>query len=571
MAINNNQTTPKDAQEALKKILNLDNSTNPDYEYTDPIEGVDIVQTPKDKLETPIGIREDGVLQLIDPNAINDFYYKISFPGTNTLVNAKLTEGLGFSWTPTGNWIIGQNGTEVYEVTENVELKLKALNESSQWIIIGVKNPLTIIPGADAITRFSSQFIVHNDYISMTNGESVATIEQDTDEYLQQALDDDTIIVVEENDIILKKNSSQERVTDDYIVITNGISLTTIGEDEQQFLQDALNENSTIVVEENDIILKKDTSIEKITNDEIFLQTQKSKIDMTDESITLTNDYTKELTYLGKKILKDNPNNYYSQINVAEDKLTLLNGNSQVQIDNTEIIIENEDSSITLSDNGTTIQKGNTTFNLENNQVTIAINNANTNSGCPDGSNSENQSSTLELLVDGTWAYINGQKICVCPCGSGGSGTTCINTTLTVSPASGQGEESVNLTGVLTGNNNPIPNELIIFSVNGNSIGTATTDSSGTAILSYTITETSGSYSIDVTFGGDSIYCPSEGTNTLTVTGNSLIPTTIIIPTQTYTSGSIGTLVAKLVDVNGEPISGQQLWVFFPRVKVWPA
>ena len=400
MAINNNQTTPKDAQEALKKILNLDNSTNPDYEYTDPIKGVDIVQTPKDKLDTSIGIREDGVLQLIDPNAINDFYYKISFPGTNTLVNAKLTEGLGFSWTPTGNWIIGQNGTEVYEVTENVELKLKALNESSQWIIIGVKNPLTIIPGADAITRFSSQFIVHNDYISMTNGESVATIEKDTDKYLQQALDDDTIIVVEENDIILKKNSSQERVTDDYIVITNGISLTTIGEDEQQFLQDALNENSTIVVEENDIILKKDTSIEKITNDEIFLQTKKSKIDMTDESITLTNDYTKELTYLEKKILKDNPNNHYSQINVAEDKLTLLNGNSEIDLTNDQITLTNQNSIVTV----------------ENGQVTVSISNANTDSSCP-GNPSANNSPALEFIINDEWVYINGQKVCVCPCG----------------------------------------------------------------------------------------------------------------------------------------------------------
>jgi uncharacterized protein with PhoU and TrkA domain len=309
--MDNDQTTPQDAQEALKKILNLKNPDNPDYDYIDPKDSEiqDIVQTPKDKLQTSIGIREDGVLNFIDPAAKENFYFNIAFSGTQTFVNAKLMEGLGFNWTPEGHWEKDEDGFWIYVVDEEVEMKLKAINQSNQWEIIGVKNPLTIIPGADSITRGNSQIIIYNDYTSITNGEKVATIEQDaenpsqaTNNYLQEVLDDsetqDSLIAVKRDEIILKRENSEEQFTNDHIILINGEDSTgSINEEElRQLLENS--ESSIVVIKEDNIIIKKTNATITVEEDDIVIQKGDSTsiITLTDDLITLINgDATVEI------------------------------------------------------------------------------------------------------------------------------------------------------------------------------------------------------------------------------------------------------------------------------------
>ena len=68
-----------------------------------------------------------------------------------------------------------------------------------------------------------------------------------------------------------------------------------------------------------------------------------------------------------------------------------------------------------------------------------------------------------------------------------------------------------------TNNTIPISGKTIQFSVDGNPVGTATTNTNGIATLEYTITPNAGTYPINATFAGDEIYATSTGTNNLTV------------------------------------------------------
>jgi hypothetical protein len=158
--------TGEDAREALKKILNLKKEDESSYAQEESSNGEiqeNVTQTPEDILDTPIGVR-DGVLKSINPNASNGFYYEIYFSGPNTSVYAKLTYGLGFDYTPEGEW-----EGNVYKVTEEVKVKLQAIKDTLQWIIVGVEEEPVIIPGAATITRGGSQIITHKDHVIIKN------------------------------------------------------------------------------------------------------------------------------------------------------------------------------------------------------------------------------------------------------------------------------------------------------------------------------------------------------------------------------------------------------------------
>jgi len=103
---------------------------------------------------------------------------------------------------------------------------------------------------------------------------------------------------------------------------------------------------------------------------------------------------------------------------------------------------------------------------------------------------------------------------------------------LTVNNASGVNQSQVNLTAILTdptNNNQGIPGETVIFTINNVSVGEATTDSTGTATLPYTINQLSGCYStIQAEFEGDNNYNPA-------VNSNALYVQTIITPYLTVT------------------------------------
>jgi hypothetical protein len=224
MAIKPNQNTPEDAQAALKTILGLNNDPNPDYsqqqnqqvnQETTPVSS--ITQTPKDKLETPIGIREDGVLKSIDPNAQDEFYYNVIFSGSKTTVSAKMMDGLGFGYTPEGQW-----NNDIYECTEVVNVKLEAIQNSLQWMITGVEIPLNIIPGTSYIIRGNSYVYVDNEEVVITNNNSTIIIEND-DIKIQKG---NSNVIIENDDIKLTNNNIELKIDDNWAYI-NGERICT--------------------------------------------------------------------------------------------------------------------------------------------------------------------------------------------------------------------------------------------------------------------------------------------------------------------------------------------------------
>lgn len=209
--------TGEDAQDALKRIIGTKKEDTTSYS-TDSGDSEDsVTQTPSDILDTSIGVRE-GILKSIDPNATNGFYYKVYFEGTNTSVDAKLTFGLGFSWTPEGEW-----ENDIYYVSEEVKVKLLSIKDTLQWIIIGVEEETpTIVDGSSAITRGNSQIEVNTDYTTVTNNNSEVKV---TDEKITITKDNTTIVTngdettITVGDLVFKVDSIWAYINDNKICI----------------------------------------------------------------------------------------------------------------------------------------------------------------------------------------------------------------------------------------------------------------------------------------------------------------------------------------------------------------
>jgi len=168
-----NKYTGEDAREALKKILNLKREDESSYTQKEPSDDEireNVTHVPEDVLDTSIGVRE-GILKSINPKASNGFYYEVYFPGSNTSVYARLTYGLGFGYTPNGKW-----EGDIYRDTEKVVVKLQAIKDTLQWIIVGVEEEPVIVPGASTITRENSQVITHPDHVIIKNEDTVAKV-----------------------------------------------------------------------------------------------------------------------------------------------------------------------------------------------------------------------------------------------------------------------------------------------------------------------------------------------------------------------------------------------------------
>jgi hypothetical protein len=309
-------------------------------------------------------------LNFIDPAAKENFYFNIAFSGTQTFVNAKLMEGLGFNWTPEGHWEKDEDGFWIYVVDEEVEMKLKAINQSNQWEIIGVKNPLTIIPGADSITRGNSQIIVYKNFTSITNGSETATIEQDaanpsqaTDEYLQDIMHKDTIIIVEEDDIILKKEVTDENKNSEEKLTKDDINLSVRGPSDEDIINESYGNFS-----KDEIIFKRGNSEEQFTNDHIILINGEDSTGSIDEG---------EL----QQLLEDSES---SIAVIKEDNIVLKKTNATITVEEDDIIIQKGDSTsiITLTDDLITLINGDSTVEIANDQITMTIDNAEPDSEC---------------------------------------------------------------------------------------------------------------------------------------------------------------------------------------------
>lgn len=90
-------------------------------------------------------------------------------------------------------------------------------------------------------------------------------------------------------------------------------------------------------------------------------------------------------------------------------------------------------------------------------------------------------------------------------------------TLITVNNTTGLNNGTTNLTATLTdANGNPIDGKTVNFTVDGNSAGTATTDSNGVATLTYKPTQ-AGDLVVAASFAGDSDYLTSTGSGALHV------------------------------------------------------
>src|SRR5207244_4441171 len=102
----------------------------------------------------------------------------------------------------------------------------------------------------------------------------------------------------------------------------------------------------------------------------------------------------------------------------------------------------------------------------------------------------------------------------------------------------------VSLKGTLKAGVTAIPNATVEFFVDGVSLGTAVTNSSGVAILSHTVTESVGIHTLTAKFAGDSVYAPTSKDGTLTVKKAS---TKLTGEAKTAKANSSVNLGAKLI------------------------
>ena len=129
-------------------------------------------------------------------------------------------------------------------------------------------------------------------------------------------------------------------------------------------------------------------------------------------------------------------------------------------------------------------------------------------------------------------------------------------TQLSVSDTAGVNNETINLTATLSAtNNNPVIGKEITFQVNGSTVGTANTDANGIATLTYTITQTPGTYNIGVVFAEDDDYLGTTGSGTLTVDKKV---TTLVVSDVSGVNGQNVNLQATLTD-SGTALPGKPI------------
>lgn len=99
------------------------------------------------------------------------------------------------------------------------------------------------------------------------------------------------------------------------------------------------------------------------------------------------------------------------------------------------------------------------------------------------------------------------------------------STVLSVDSVSGNYGDQATLTATLTNVGNPLPNQTVEFSVNGNHVGSAVTNSSGVAQLSYNMALPPGSYTVSASYEGTTPYQSSAGSNQLNIDKATVVVT----------------------------------------------
>jgi uncharacterized repeat protein (TIGR01451 family) len=130
-------------------------------------------------------------------------------------------------------------------------------------------------------------------------------------------------------------------------------------------------------------------------------------------------------------------------------------------------------------------------------------------------------------------------------------------TNIAVADVSGVNGQNVNLQATLTSQGTDVAGKTINFTVNGANVGNTTTGSNGIATLTYTITQTPGTYTIGAIFIEDGNYNGTTGSGTLTVEDKT---TNLVVPDVNGTNGTQVDLNATLTDSDGNPLAGQTIY-----------
>ena len=145
-------------------------------------------------------------------------------------------------------------------------------------------------------------------------------------------------------------------------------------------------------------------------------------------------------------------------------------------------------------------------------------------------------------------------------------GVNQIPTSISINPITGYKGNTVNLTVVLKDYiGSPLEGKIINYYLNGASLGTATTNTSGIATYLYTITQNSGSYTILTKYLEDSGYGSSNITSDLKV---NLTPTKITInPSIGYYKDKVK-LTAILINTNNNSLLAGKVINFYVNSKM---
>jgi hypothetical protein len=104
---------------------------------------------------------------------------------------------------------------------------------------------------------------------------------------------------------------------------------------------------------------------------------------------------------------------------------------------------------------------------------------------------------------------------------------------------------------------NVLPNMPVTLHLPDGSAYSTTTNASGVGSKTVTAPNTTGSFPVSMSFGGQAQYLPSTGNGTLVV---STIPTAVTyVGDTTVLQGATATLAAKLVDSSGNPLANERL------------
>jgi len=139
--------------------------------------------------------------------------------------------------------------------------------------------------------------------------------------------------------------------------------------------------------------------------------------------------------------------------------------------------------------------------------------------------------------------------------------------TLNLEPSSVKTGDSTTITATLIdGNENPIQNQEITVSVGTTTIGTASTDSSGNAVKSYTANIDAGTYVVTASYGGSTDYGSSSATSNLVV---NALDTAMTIDAPSVKVGATAKITTTLKDENEDPVSDANIDFYFFEDNTW--